>query len=214
LGKQNEADRIKYSSEVVPKEPQEYYSEIYSHGTPCDITGNPRTTEVRYYCHKEKISSTITDIKEPSSCSYIFTVSTTLLCNHPLFAPKKEVALPIYCIAEGEIKEPLDIMDQFETKENPSNVQETTDKYLHIEGKSDQKTIEAIEQIFTEFLKQNLEMIHQPNEDVKEKLIERKNQVIDKTSSELIEEKDDEENEEEEEEENMKESSNKNGKDL
>ena len=51
---------------------------------------------MRYYC-SDKSSTSIVDIKEPASCSYIFYVQTPLICKHPLFTPKKEKHQSIYC---------------------------------------------------------------------------------------------------------------------
>jgi len=74
----------------------EYYSEIYSEGSTCDITGSKRTTEMRFYCSSEA-NTIITDIKEPFSCQYIVSISTPYLCKHPDYRPKREKTQVIYC---------------------------------------------------------------------------------------------------------------------
>lgn len=107
LGKQTSAEREVYTAKALALEEDStsgndmsppYYSELYAHGTVCDITGQQRSTEVRFYCSVEK-ATLITDIKEPYSCSYIISVYTPLICKHPKYAPKQEETLPIACSA-------------------------------------------------------------------------------------------------------------------
>jgi len=80
-----------------------FYSETYTDGTPCDINGQPRTAEVQFFCENDvhRPTSFISEIKEPSSCRYLVTVSTPLMCKHPTYKPKKEKVQSIYCIPSG-----------------------------------------------------------------------------------------------------------------
>jgi hypothetical protein len=104
LGRQTEADRLKLKEEEPEEFNKDYFSEMYTHGTPCDITGQLRSSEVRYYCSTDKSTTLISDIKEPASCVYTISVMTPLVCEHPHFAPKKEKVLEVYCALEGELK--------------------------------------------------------------------------------------------------------------
>jgi len=129
LGKQTEADKMKYIDEVVDVSAlKDYYSEEYAHGTSCDINGQHRVSEVRYYCSTtDKSTTSITDIKEPASCSYTISVHTPLLCKHPLFAPKKEKISSVWCAPEGVLNEPL-INELEEAKKPPPKKMDDTVK--------------------------------------------------------------------------------------
>lgn len=101
---------LEHSSIVKGKTPSEsYMKQTYVDGTKCDIGENQhREVEVRFYCplqHHEGGNPTpqqypvaaITSVKESSSCRYLMRVDTTLLCEHPTFAPKKPVLHHIVC---------------------------------------------------------------------------------------------------------------------
>lgn len=88
---------------MYPESELPYYSQRYFDGTECDLTGVRRSTEVRYTCGNAQVASTIVDVKEPSSCTYLITVTTPLLCKHPVFKPKRETVLTIPCFpVDGE----------------------------------------------------------------------------------------------------------------
>ncbi|KAH9368777.1 hypothetical protein HPB48_012422 [Haemaphysalis longicornis] len=61
---------------------QKYHSQIYSHGSKCDITGVPRRAEVRYYCDEDS-TDYVESVEEPETCSYVFTVHTSRVCAFP-----------------------------------------------------------------------------------------------------------------------------------
>ncbi|KAH8024219.1 hypothetical protein HPB51_022322 [Rhipicephalus microplus] len=61
---------------------QKYHSQVYSHGSKCDITGVPRRAEVRYFCDEES-TDYIDSVEEPETCSYVFTVHTSRVCAFP-----------------------------------------------------------------------------------------------------------------------------------
>lgn len=63
-----------------------YHSQFYSNGTICDLTGDLRKTEVRFFCEPEG-ADYIARIDESSACVYIITVKTNKLCNHSAFRP-------------------------------------------------------------------------------------------------------------------------------
>jgi len=73
-----------------------YYSERYLDGTVCDLTSEPRKTEIRFTCDATKAEH-IAVLKETSTCQYLLVVQTPRLCTHPLYRPREGVALPIQC---------------------------------------------------------------------------------------------------------------------
>ena len=60
----------------------------YNEGDACDITGEPRQTEVRYVCAEDGKES-LASVKEASTCQYLVVVSTPLLCEHAAFKVKQ-----------------------------------------------------------------------------------------------------------------------------
>jgi len=79
------------SSKTLTKK-RKHHSQYYVDGSVCDLTGDPRKTEVRFKCDdslKGTDREVITEIEEPSSCTYLFTVSTIRLCSHPRFRQEK-----------------------------------------------------------------------------------------------------------------------------
>jgi len=123
LGKKNELNEG-YSN-------SEYYSEIYDSGTQCDLTGEKRKTEIRYYCSNDKLGASIVDLKEPSSCSYIFSISTPHLCKHPDYKPPKEKLQTIKCVP---LEKPL--VKEQEPQEEQSYEEDFSDEDDTIEKQS------------------------------------------------------------------------------
>ncbi|XP_064595061.1 protein OS-9-like [Liolophura sinensis] len=74
-----------------------YHSQHYGNGSKCDLTQEPRKTEVRFLC-EEGSGDYIARIDEPETCVYILTVHTTKICHHPDLRPKSHSHnVPIYC---------------------------------------------------------------------------------------------------------------------
>ncbi|XP_077185268.1 protein OS-9 [Paroedura picta] len=63
-----------------------YHSQTYVNGSKCNLNGQPREAEVRFLC-EEGSSDYIARVDEPQSCSYVLTVHTTRICNHPFLRP-------------------------------------------------------------------------------------------------------------------------------
>ncbi|GFY53858.1 protein OS-9 [Trichonephila inaurata madagascariensis] len=83
---------------------QRYHSQWYVNGTKCDLTGQPRTAEVRLYC-EEDAGDYIYRVDEPGTCSYIITIHTSRLCSHPQLKPlpsKKAYLIPCYPLLNEE----------------------------------------------------------------------------------------------------------------
>jgi len=70
---------FKYNGKDTP-----YYSESYNGGDICDLTGNPRTTEVRYICDKS-VYHAIETVQEMTTCNYLVVVHTKMLCANAAF---------------------------------------------------------------------------------------------------------------------------------
>lgn len=78
-----------------------YFSESFVEGTRCDLTGQPRKSEVRYQCNAERLTPQIVDISEPSACEYRIVIETATLCEHPLFRPSALSSSVIECTVES-----------------------------------------------------------------------------------------------------------------
>lgn len=79
-----------------------YHVHLYTNGTVCDLTDIPRETEVRFVCSEPTVL--MSSVKEISSCKYVLTVQSPMLCKNPLFQQEKRT-LSIHCnelLAEAE----------------------------------------------------------------------------------------------------------------
>ncbi|CAA3021612.1 OS-9 homolog [Olea europaea subsp. europaea] len=82
---------------------QRYYSHLFTNGTLCDLTNQPRETEVRFVCSEPR--AMISSFTELSTCKYALTFQCPTLCKHP------PMSYTIHCNAlpkdekEPEIKE-------------------------------------------------------------------------------------------------------------
>lgn len=59
-------------------------------GTPCDLTGKERNTEVQFHCHPQG-GDRIGWIKELTTCSYLMVIYTPRLCSDLAFLPLQEI---------------------------------------------------------------------------------------------------------------------------
>ncbi|KAL2500578.1 Protein OS-9-like protein [Forsythia ovata] len=88
---------------------QRYHSHLFRNGTSCDLTNQPRETEVRFVCSEPK--AMISSITELSTCKYALTFQCPTLCKHPLFQEERPRSHTIHCNVlskdekEAEIKE-------------------------------------------------------------------------------------------------------------
>ncbi|KAJ6363306.1 hypothetical protein OIU78_003476 [Salix suchowensis] len=68
---------------------QRYHAHQYTNGTICDLTNEPRETEVRFVCSEPR--AMISSITELSTCKYALTVHSPVLCKHPAMnSPSRE----------------------------------------------------------------------------------------------------------------------------
>ncbi|KAL5547713.1 hypothetical protein UlMin_002944 [Ulmus minor] len=76
---------------------QRYHPHQYTNGTLCDLTNQPRETEVRFVCSEPR--AMISSFTEVSTCKYALTIRSPTLCAHPLFQAEKPVWYTIHCNA-------------------------------------------------------------------------------------------------------------------
>lgn len=67
-----------------------YVSQTLYGGTVCDLTGEERAIEIKYYCKPEIEDEMISNIKEIRTCNYELTIYTPKLCQDVAFIPPKE----------------------------------------------------------------------------------------------------------------------------
>lgn len=97
-------DKIKVNGEDLP-----YLPVLYSQGTTCDLTGQPRVTRVLYVCYptqREHIES----ITEVSTCKYDVVILTQLICSHPNFRGAKIAPHKIVCTSHNKKSDPTPVM--------------------------------------------------------------------------------------------------------
>ncbi len=68
---------------------------MYSGGEPCDVTGAPRQTEVRFGCGEAAGRDALSGLREPATCRYVLHLATPRLCAHPAF---RVAELPVRAI--------------------------------------------------------------------------------------------------------------------
>ncbi|KAL6226226.1 hypothetical protein ACLB2K_000189 [Fragaria x ananassa] len=74
---------------------QRYHPHQYTNGTTCDLTNQPRETEVRFVCSEPR--AMISSITEIATCKYAVTIQCPTLCKHPLFQAERPVWQTINC---------------------------------------------------------------------------------------------------------------------
>ncbi|XP_077483646.1 uncharacterized protein LOC144093812 isoform X1 [Amblyomma americanum] len=141
---------------------QKYHSQIYSHGSKCDITGVPRKAEVRYYCDEES-TDYVDSVEEPETCSYVFTVHTSRVCAFP---PLKRISPSkphtISCSPRLTEKQ---YQRYLEVKENEKRLEEERRKVWLSEQ---QKNLEAIKSFVKKEPSNTLTNLEKPIVDVVE----------------------------------------------
>lgn len=77
---------------------QRYHAHVYTNGTICDLTNQPRETEVRFVC-SESGRALINSIKEAPTCKYTLVFHAPMLCKHPAFQEERQPWVVIDCNA-------------------------------------------------------------------------------------------------------------------
>jgi hypothetical protein len=71
---------------LIPAQKHNYLVQKWSDGTPCDVTHQPRQTEVQYHC-SPKSTEHIAHIQEVAICRYKLVIYTPFLCQDAAFTP-------------------------------------------------------------------------------------------------------------------------------
>lgn len=72
-------------------------AQVYAGGEPCDVTGAPRRTEVRFGCGEAAGRDALSGLREPATCSYVLHLATPRLCAHPAFRVAEPPVRAILC---------------------------------------------------------------------------------------------------------------------
>lgn len=141
---------------------QKYHSQVYSHGSKCDITGVPRKAEVRYFCDEDS-TDYIESVEEPETCSYVFTVHTSRVCAFP---PLKRISPSkphtISCSPRLTEKQ---YQKYLEVKENEKKLEEEKRKLWLLEQ---QKNLEAIKSFVKKEPSNGITNLEKPVVDIEE----------------------------------------------
>ncbi|CAN6449930.1 unnamed protein product [Victoria cruziana] len=108
-----------------------YHAHLYTNGTVCDLTDQPRETEVRFVC-SESPEVMISSIKETSTCKYAVTVQVPLLCKHPMFQQERTVWHTINC--NEMLQENRDTDENTENGKKGALIALATDMPVHSES--------------------------------------------------------------------------------
>ena len=83
---------------------QKYVSHHFSSGDLCELTEEERSAEVRYFCSDTAQDTVVSSIRESSTCNYMLTIKTPVLCKHPAFRepPPKVKSIMCYVTRQGE----------------------------------------------------------------------------------------------------------------
>ena len=94
-----------------------FHAHVFKNGTPCDLTGGARTTEVRFVCAPEAGAAStaalpqpsealplhyIESVKEPTTCHYVLTFATPLMCKHAAFRVEEAPVSHIRCRRQAD----------------------------------------------------------------------------------------------------------------
>ena len=75
----------------------DHVGERYGDGTPCDLTGEPRSVDVHYACDASRDAAFIAHVTEPRSCHYVLHVRTPHLCAHAHFGASRRAVNELRC---------------------------------------------------------------------------------------------------------------------
>lgn len=88
LGSFNEERHLQWLADNPGKKPKpvgqrKYLNYFYSGGDPCDLTGKPRTVEIRLKCapNTQNPHAVSLFLSEPATCEYVLVVESAMLCD-------------------------------------------------------------------------------------------------------------------------------------
>ncbi|XP_063934290.1 endoplasmic reticulum lectin 1-like [Zophobas morio] len=78
-----------------------YYSQFYENGTFCNLTGLPRSIELKFVCNDLSADTLLfmRELREISTCHYEFVVETSLLCKNRHYTSVGSKIRTISCLA-------------------------------------------------------------------------------------------------------------------
>mmetsp|Transcript_21349 Transcript_21349/g.55733 ORF Transcript_21349/g.55733 Transcript_21349/m.55733 type:complete len:500 (+) Transcript_21349:168-1667(+) len=78
-----------------------YHSVTLGGGDLCDLTKQPRTTEVRFVCDQDMLHA-FESISEVSTCNYLIVIQTSMVCQHPKFAADATESKKALCVGDAD----------------------------------------------------------------------------------------------------------------
>lgn len=99
---QNQPDSTLLKDPRSKDSSQRYHAHVYTNGTACDLTNQPRETTIRFVCSEPSV--VISSVKEISTCKYVVTVQCPMLCKHPMFQPERPTWQTIHCNEDGNAR--------------------------------------------------------------------------------------------------------------
>lgn len=92
-----------YALKMNEQNPYESYAYVeFTNGTICDLTQQPRSVEIRFYCPQQNLDHQIIAVEEPLSCKYILKMTSKKLCKLPGFSKKENIVNTIKCVSDIE----------------------------------------------------------------------------------------------------------------
>ncbi len=129
-GTNNEEDfskQLVISSSIKTEGKSKYLTQTIKNGSVCSLTGEKRSTEVRYLCDPAYKDAAIIWIKEIRTCNYQIAINEPKLCSQEVFAPKRE-ELPMKVTCQPISIETDDNMNTTAVTEQNSNIHDESNK--------------------------------------------------------------------------------------
>lgn len=110
---QGATDKLHSAQAPAAEDASRFHSHMLTGGTSCELTGQPRSAEVRFVCATEgaqgigaagevaQLTHFIESVKEPVTCTYVVQFATPLLCESPAFKEAEPPVSQILCRPEG-----------------------------------------------------------------------------------------------------------------
>lgn len=134
-----------------------FVSILQGSGTICDVTGEPRTTEVQIHC-KQDVEDHISKVSEISTCKYLVVVYSSKLCKvSQKFIPKTVVQEQLIICYNSQIDGSVPSFFDQETQEKKEVKKEVYDhdSILAIAKKLLEQNLLSVEEFNLEDLNQN-----------------------------------------------------------
>lgn len=123
-----------------------YMSQTWEGGTQCDLTGNSRSTEIKFICDQGS-QIRFHSIDELETCKYQIEIHVPLLCKYDKFKPQQNLNFNyITCYKLANQKEYDSILEEIELKKAETSAANNKQrvKTPEIEGSSNKESIPSI----------------------------------------------------------------------